>query len=812
MKNLILIFTLISCNIFAQNNTIKAEKLFVSPLNPLKKSTLIIDRGVFKNRMYVGADSNATPEPFYITTDSRFAGKIKIGATFGTPRQFLMTQGSGGYPAWSDIDWTDIKNTPNQINSWAKMTVNGTTDFAIGNPITPVYQGITVRPFVFGAGVTRVGEYNQDGQLYGFNKIAVNTGFTNVQSSMFYPMSSKNYSFIGAGNTLFGYHKNMPTGDVTGTYSLEIAKNSSSDLSRINFSKYEASCPCNVPKWYLEHGANNDFSIKKINTNFSIDTLNSMYINSGRWNFGRSTGLNNSVFTFGGQATFTGDIFFNGNGTGLQGLLNSKLSTSTAGSTYVPFGSNLISNVLYGTGTYTATVQDINRRIIVPFGSDITAIDLSILSLGSLIVENRNSTNMFVTANNGSGGTMAFSIMPYKEVLFTATLFSPVVAQTYNFEPTLIENLIQTSTHRLVTDSEKATWDAKMPYSGGKFTNTVEFANTTSTSNYTKASFVFDGTSNMAVSSIRYVTNFGGGTIDVKPIRFTSDGYVGIGKDPTYALDVLGLANFGSGAIFGTNIRTPIVIGGTGTTSSIIYKTTTGVGATGADHVFQVGNNGATEAMRILNSGNIGIGTTSPSAPLHVQSGSAGAEVARFLNSNGFGLRVIAQTGGSGANSALNSAGGESISINPANAEAIRISVGGNVGIGTTSPSEKLSVAGTFSAANLATINSTVTQEGGELKLMHPTDYSKDWSVDVYQDRFRILNTTDGGVGADFSANGNVLLKEVTATKYKLSAYHTAPTSSTEACVTGEIRETSDYTYKCVSTNTWKRSAIYTTW
>lgn len=54
------------------------------------------------------------------------------------------------------------------------------------------------------------------------------------------------------------------------------------------------------------------------------------------------------------------------------------------------------------------------------------------------------------------------------------------------------------------------------------------------------------------------------------------------------------------------------LIGGTGTTDDLILRTTSGVGASGADMIFQVGNNGATEAMRILNSGNVGIGTNNP--------------------------------------------------------------------------------------------------------------------------------------------------------------------------------------------------------
>jgi len=61
-----------------------------------------------------------------------------------------------------------------------------------------------------------------------------------------------------------------------------------------------------------------------------------------------------------------------------------------------------------------------------------------------------------------------------------------------------------------------------------------------------------------------------------------------------------------------TGLRTPKIIGGTATTADLTLQTTTGVGATGADMHFLTGNAGATEAMTILNNGNVGIGTTSP--------------------------------------------------------------------------------------------------------------------------------------------------------------------------------------------------------
>ncbi len=60
------------------------------------------------------------------------------------------------------------------------------------------------------------------------------------------------------------------------------------------------------------------------------------------------------------------------------------------------------------------------------------------------------------------------------------------------------------------------------------------------------------------------------------------------------------------------------LIGGTATTDDLTLQTTSGVGATGADMHFLTGNNGATEAMTILNNGNVGIGTSTPDTKLQV--------------------------------------------------------------------------------------------------------------------------------------------------------------------------------------------------
>ena len=106
---------------------------------------------------------------------------------------------------------------------------------------------------------------------------------------------------------------------------------------------------------------------------------------------------------------------------------------------------------------------------------------------------------------------------------------------------------------------------------------------------------------------------------------------------------------------FVTSATGPLVIGGTTTTSTLTLRSTSGVGTTGADIVFQVGNNGATEAMRILNSGLVGIGK-SPAVELDVTgtiSSSAGygfnglTAASQGMNASGSTLNL--NTGGDGA-------------------------------------------------------------------------------------------------------------------------------------------------------------------
>lgn len=182
-----------------------------------------------------------------------------------------------------------------------------------------------------------------------------------------------------------------------------------------------------------------------------------------------------------------------------------------------------------------------------------------------------------------------------------------------------------------------------------------------------------------------------------------------------------------------TSATVPLVIGGTGTTSTLTLRSTSGVGTTGADIIFQAGNNGATEVMRLQNGGNVGIGTgstirsilntnvgtiTGPAVTAgltlsatysgvtavntidwnYVNQSASPVRLGATFNSDGSGMEMVFYT---------------STSFSSNGSERVRINKDGNVGIGTSSPATestnaKLAVVGSLnqSASTLATSNS----------------------------------------------------------------------------------------------------------
>ena len=184
---------------------------------------------------------------------------------------------------------------------------------------------------------------------------------------------------------------------------------------------------------------------------------------------------------------------------------------------------------------------------------------------------------------------------------------------------------------------------------------------------------------------------------------------------------------WGSGSVYyGRN--TPGVPGGTGDTID--------------NHFFRT--NGTTR-LTVAQDGNVGIGTTSPSHKLQV-AGNIYANAGQIYIDNGYYL----SGGDSTSRLYLGNNGSQGVQIFTNSTERMRIADGGNVGIGTSSPTQKLDVAGTIrTSGNLVFTSGTHTLEwnGTNTSIVGVANGYLAFKTGNGTERIRITDSGNVGIG-----------------------------------------------------------------
>jgi hypothetical protein len=249
---------------------------------------------------------------------------------------------------------------------------------------------------------------------------------------------------------------------------------------------------------------------------------------------------------------------------------------------------------------------------------------------------------------------------------------------------------------------------------------------------------------NLSATTSTFLGTITGSTnvINIGSGQIYKDGSGNVGIGNTVASTIISAAGGSDGLVVGTGSGTPnlVLYGGTSNYGGLYFADGTTAGDTfrgyveynHASNFLRLGTN-TNEGMRIDASGNVGIGTASPSGRLHVvaatntnfytSSGTTQYQLNSILNGNNANLYYGVEgssTGRTDVGGTLDNASffgsrtAHSVQLISNNAARMTIDSSGNVGIGTTSPDAKLAIDASGASTPTAPISCNATSGTGD--------------------------------------------------------------------------------------------------
>jgi hypothetical protein len=212
------------------------------------------------------------------------------------------------------------------------------------------------------------------------------------------------------------------------------------------------------------------------------------------------------------------------------------------------------------------------------------------------------------------------------------------------------------------------------------------------------------------------------------------------------------------------------------------------------------GTNGRETDLFINSSGNVGIGTTSPSKKLEVNSGVT-SDIVRFGNDSGY--FVLGQTTNL---SSLDLVTSNALRIRQGSSTSFYIKSDGNVGIGTTSPDEKLDVAGNIAATSASDptfkVTSTDVNYQGRMRWNSAGNYLEFLTryAGTYYTGSLVLDRGNVGIGVTPSTWGDAKAIQVGSTAAPYLALFQQTTSTSDGYLGWNARLTGYRTFAYITT------------